>query len=113
MNININSIHFKADKDLETFITEKIQKIGKHYDGIIMSNVTLKLDNTDKAENKIAEIRLKIKGNELIANKQCKTFEEATEQALEALRKQLKKTKDKTIDPKRKDELSSDLFTNE
>jgi len=55
------------------------------------------LENTDKPENKIAEIRLKIKGNDLISSKQCKTFEEATDLAVEALRRQLKKIKDKKI----------------
>ncbi|MFN5786426.1 MAG: HPF/RaiA family ribosome-associated protein, partial [Flavobacteriia bacterium] len=34
-------------------------------------------------------------GKTLIAKKQCKTFEEATDQAAEALRKQVKKHKEK------------------
>ena len=95
MQININAVHFKADKKLESFITEKLQKIGKFHESIIGSEVTLKLENTDKPENKIAEIRLKVRGNDLISTKQCKTFEEATDLALDALRKQLEKIKDK------------------
>ena len=85
MNININSVHFKADKDLEQFIVKKIERIGKLHEGIFGSEVTLKLDNTDKPENKIAEIRLKVKGNDLLASKQCKTF---------ALKRQIGKSKD-------------------
>jgi len=95
MQININAVHFKADKQLESFITGKLQKIGKIHEKVIGSEVTLKLENTDKPENKIAEIRLKIKGNDLISRKQCKTFEEATDLAVEALRRQLTKVKDK------------------
>lgn len=95
MQININSVHFKADKQLEDFITDRLQKVGKYHDNIIGSDVVLKLENTDKPENKIAEIRLKIKGNDLISSKQCKTFEEATDSAVEALRRQLKKVKTK------------------
>ncbi|MDR2409828.1 MAG: ribosome-associated translation inhibitor RaiA [Bacteroidales bacterium] len=95
MQININAVHFKADKKLESFITEKLQKIGKFHENIIGSEVILKLENTDKPENKIAEIRLKVRGNDLISSKQCKTFEEATDLALDALRKQLEKIKDK------------------
>jgi len=95
MQVNINAVHFKADKQLETFIAEKLKKIGKIHEKVIGSEVTLKLENTDKPENKIAEIRLKIKGNDLISSKQCKTFEEATDLAVEALRRQLKKIKDK------------------
>ena len=36
----------------------------------------------------------KIKGNDMLASKQCKTFEEATDQALDALKRQIDKSKD-------------------
>ncbi|MBP7102674.1 MAG: ribosome-associated translation inhibitor RaiA [Bacteroidales bacterium] len=102
MNIYIKSVHFKTDKGLEDYISKKLQKIGKLHEGIIRSDVTLKLENVDTPENKIAEIRLKIKGNDIMASKQCKTFEEATSLAVEAIQKQLDKTKDKTINYKAK-----------
>ncbi len=95
MQVNINAVHFKADKQLEDFIIDKLQKVGKFHENIISSDVTLKLENTDKPENKIAEIRLKVRGNDLMSSKQCKTFEEACDSAVEALRKQLEKVKDK------------------
>ena len=95
MVVKINAVHFKTDKDLEAFINNKLQKIEKMYDGVVGSDVTLKLDNTDKPENKIAEVRLKIRGNDLMASKQCKTFEEASDMAIDALKKQLEKVKDK------------------
>lgn len=94
MNITIQSVHFKADKSLEQFVTKKVERIGKLHEGILGSEVTLKLENTDKPENKIAEVRLKIKGNDMLAVKQCKTFEEATDQAVDALKKQIDKSKD-------------------
>jgi putative sigma-54 modulation protein len=99
MQVNINAVHFKTDKQLEKFITGKLEKVGKFHEQVIGSDVTLKLENTEKPENKVAEIRLKIKGNDLISIKQCKTFEEATDLATEALLKQLKKVKDKKIKP--------------
>ncbi len=95
MKVNINSVHFKTDKKLEDFINEKVGKLSNMYDGVIGSDVILKVDNTDSPENKIAEIRLLIRGNDLYAKKQCKTFEEATDTAIDALRRQLKKHKDK------------------
>ena len=93
MQVNINSVHFKADGRLEDFIREKIQKITKFHEGIIGSDVTLKVENTEKPENKIVEIRLKVKGNDLISSKQSKTFEGATDLAISALRNQVKKMK--------------------
>ena len=95
MQVNINAVHFKADKQLEKFITGKLEKIGKYNENVIGSEVMLKLENTDKPENKIVEIRLKVKGNDLISRKQCKTFEEAADLSIDALRKQVTKVKDK------------------
>jgi len=95
MNIKINAVHFKADKKLEEFITEKLQKMQALFEGIIGSEVILKLENTEVPENKIAEIRLIIRGYDLFAKKQSSSFEEATDKAIEALRKQLLKRKEK------------------
>ena len=95
MNININSVHFKADKKLEEFINLRVTKLSTMYDGVIGSEVTLKVDNGEAKENKIAEIMLIIRGNDLFAKKQCKTFEEATDMSVDALRRQLKKHKEK------------------
>jgi putative sigma-54 modulation protein len=95
MKININSVHFKTDKKLDSFITEKVEKLSDMYDGIIGSEVTLRVNNGEDHDNKIAEIRLLLPGNDLFAKKQSKSFEEATDIAVDALRKQLTKHKEK------------------
>ncbi|MBU2651851.1 MAG: ribosome-associated translation inhibitor RaiA [Bacteroidetes bacterium] len=95
MKVNINSVHFKADRKLEDFIQQKIDKLTSHYDEILAGEVHLKLDNNGEPENKIAEIRLTVRGSDLYAKKQSKSFEEATDTAVEALRRQLKKYKEK------------------
>ncbi|MFO8087768.1 MAG: ribosome-associated translation inhibitor RaiA [Bacteroidales bacterium] len=95
MKVDINSVHFRADVKLETFIQEKVNKLEQYFDGILGSDVMLKLDNADGKDNKIAEVKLKVPGEDLFAKKQAKSFEEATDQAVSALRKQLIKYKDK------------------
>lgn len=95
MNVNINSVHFKADAKLEDFITTKMDKLGNLYDGIIGGDIGLKLDNTETKENKIVDVRLQLNGYDLMASKQAKTFEEAADDAIEAVRKQLIKRKEK------------------
>lgn len=95
VNVKITSVHFDADKKLIDFIQERVNKLNVFYDKIIDSEVVLKIENTSAAENKIAEIKLSIPGNDAFAKKQCKSFEEATDSAVEALRRQLKKHKDK------------------
>jgi putative sigma-54 modulation protein len=95
MQVKIQSVQFKADAKLENFIEEKLDKLNNYYDQILGSEVYLKLENTNEPKNKIAEIRLSIPGNDLYVKKQSKTFEEATDHAIEALKRQIRKHKDK------------------
>ncbi len=95
MNVKVHSIHFDADPKLISFIEDKISKLDQYYDNIIASEVYLKIDKDKVNGNKVAEIRMITPGKELFAKKQCKSFEEATDQATEALRRQVKKKKGK------------------
>ena len=95
MNTKIHSIHFDADSKLLDFIDQKIKKLQLFYEDIISSEVFLRLENVQDMENKIVEIRLEIRGNNVFAKKQSKTFEEATDLTIEALRRQLLKHKTK------------------
>lgn len=98
MNIKINSVKFSAAKKLETFVETKVRKLEQFYDDIISAEIFLKLENTQEVENKIAEIKLDIPGNELFVKKQSKTFEEAVDSAIEALKRQITKVKEKRRD---------------
>ena len=95
MKIRVQSIHFTADSKLLDFIQKKADKLDQFFDQIISGEVYLKLENTEAVENKITEIKLLIAGNDLFAKEQCKTFEEATDKAIESLRKQIDKHKDR------------------
>ncbi len=95
MNINVKSVRFKADRKLEDFIERKLQKYFGFHEQILDSDVVLRLDNSETRENKIAEIRLLLKGEELFAKKQTKTFEGSVDQAIDALRKQVEKYKER------------------
>lgn len=95
MTINIQSVHFDADKKLLGFVNEKVTKLNTFYDGIINSEIILRLDKSSSADNKVAEIKMLGKGQEFFAKKQCSTFEEATDLACEALKTQVKKYKEK------------------
>ena len=95
MNIKINSVKFNASSRLEDFVSAKVKKLAQYYEGIIGAEVFLRLENTQDNENKIAEIKLEIPGNELFAKKQSKTFEESTDTACEALIRQITRHKQK------------------
>lgn len=95
MNIKINSLKFSATDQLESFVEGRLKKLGQFYDEIIAAEVFLKLENTQSTENKVAEIKLEIPGNELFAKKQSKSFEESTDNAIEAIKKQITRYKTK------------------
>ncbi len=95
MKINVQSVHFDADKKLLDFIDSRMGKLSHTFDTIQEVDVTLRLDKASNNENKIAEIKLHVSGNDLFAKRQCKTFEEATDQCSEALKQQLARHKDK------------------
>jgi len=95
MKITVQSIHFTADKKLLDFIQKKVDKLEIFYDHIISGEVYLKLENVEDEANKIAEIKLLLPGNQIFAKEKCKSFEEATDLAVESLRKQIEKHKTK------------------
>ena len=97
MKVKIQSIHFDADQKLLNFIESKVGKLNTFSNSIIDTEVFLRLDKSASHDNKIAEIKLLVPGNDLFAKRKCKSFEEATDLAVEALRRQLKKQKEKAM----------------
>lgn len=97
MDIQVHSIHFTADQKLVTFVNEKVNKLELFFDNIIAGEVFLRLDKSTEKENKIAEVKLLLPGKELFAKKQCKSFEEAADLAVDALKKQVEKHKSKVV----------------
>ena len=95
MNIQIHSVRFDADKKLLNFVNQKLVKLTQYSNGIVSAEVYLRLDNDQQGENKISEIKLEYPGGPLFAKKQSKSFEEATDQAVDALKIQITRHKEK------------------
>ena len=95
MNIKIQSVKFDADKKLIDFIESKVAKIDRFIDNIVSVDVTLKLDKDFDNGNKVATIKVTVPGDELVAERQCKSFEEAIDSGLDAIRNQVDKYKEK------------------
>jgi putative sigma-54 modulation protein len=95
MNIQFQSIHFAADKQLKDFINKKVDKLILLDDSIIKADVYLKVDKPESYDNKIVEIRLHSSERKFFAKKQSNTFEESADLAAQALRKQIIKHKEK------------------
>ena len=95
MNIQIHSVRFDADKKLIDFVQQKLEKLSQFGEDIVNAEVYLRLDKDQDRENKISEIKLDVSGKPLFAKKQSKSFEEATDGAVDALKKQITKHKQK------------------
>lgn len=95
MKVYVQSVNFNADKDLIEFIKKKINGLGKYYDRIVDSEVFLKVQQTREKKNKLVEVKINIPRNEIVVKKQCKTFEQGVMLAVDSLKRQLTKKKEK------------------
>lgn len=95
MEVRIQSIHFDATEQLQAFIQKKVGKLEKYYDEIKTVEVSLKVVKPETSENKEAGMKVIVPNNEFYANKIKDSFEEAVDECVEALSKQLLKYKEK------------------
>jgi len=96
MKVQVQSIHFDADVKLTDLIQRKLDKLETFFDKAIDAEVILKLNN-EGIENKTVEIKLNLPGDQLFAAKSNGSFEAATDLCTEALRRQVKKYKEKIL----------------
>lgn len=95
MNVQIQSVRFDADKRLVEFVNAKMAKLDRFAERSTGAEVILKLDKDYEKGNKIATITLRMPGEDMVATEQAKTFEEAVDEAIDALKRQVDKAKGK------------------
>ncbi|MDG1396836.1 MAG: ribosome-associated translation inhibitor RaiA [Polaribacter sp.] len=98
MKVFAQSVNFNADKELIKYAETKLSSLTKFHDKIIDAEVFLKVQKTSDKENKITEVKINIPGNELIVKRETKTFEEGINSAVDNLKRQLKRSKEKHRD---------------
>ena len=114
MKLQVHSIHFDADMKLLEFIQTKLNKLDIFYDRITGGEVFLRLDKGDKKKikSKLLEVKISLPGAVLFVKEMATSFEEAMDLAIEALKIQLKKFKEKTqekINPTRMVLMTMDM----
>ena len=95
MKVNVHAVNFNIDGKLVDFIQERMDKLEKYYDKIVSADVFLKVENISEKENKNAEIKIHVPGDDFLVQKQCKSFEEAVESCAESAERLLVKRKEK------------------
>ena len=96
MKLQMHSIHFDADQSLLDFIQKKVDKLETFYDRFVDGEVFLKVEKGEHSrENKLVEIKLNIPGGNIFSKEIATSFEAGTDAAVESLRRQIKKHKEK------------------
>lgn len=95
MKVYTQSVNFSADQKLLDFIQKKVSSLVKFHDKIIDAELFLKVQKTSDKENKVTEIKVNIPGNEIMVKRESRTFEEGVNLALDSLKRQLKRIKQK------------------
>lgn len=95
MQISIQSIHFDADRKLIDYINKKLEKLETFYENIIDAIVYLKVEKSTDNNNKTLEVKLNVQNQTLFCVEHCRTFECAIDLAVESLKMQIKKYKEK------------------
>ena len=95
MKVSIQSVNFNISGELVEYIEKKINNLEKFHDHILGAEVYLKVQSTSEKDNKTIEVKMNLPGNDIVAKKQSKTFEDGVSQAADSIRKQLLKRKEK------------------
>jgi putative sigma-54 modulation protein len=112
METQIQSLHFSLRPGLQNFIYEKMDKLEKLYNRLEAAMVVLKLENTARKDNKEAEVSLRMPGLQMFAKETAETFEEAVVSAIEEIRHQLQRHKEKmgNVHPNGHEVEETDLY---
>lgn len=93
MEVRFQSINLPTTKGLEEFVQKKLERLERFDDKILYAEVLFKEESSSQKE-KCASIKLARPGNDYFAEKEAKSFEEAVDLCIDALKKQIKKNKE-------------------
>ena len=95
MEVKIQSVKFDASKQLIEFVEKKMSRLERFEDSSIGVDVVLKLDKDSEKGNKVALVTLRVPGGDIVSEQRARTFEEAVDLALDALKRQIEKRKER------------------
>ncbi len=99
MNVNIQTVHFDADRRLIEHIERKLEKIRSFFERITSVDVFLKIDNpAHHIKDKVAEIRIQVPQHNFFVKQVSKSFEESFDSAYESVIAQIKRHKERQAD---------------
>ncbi|VDH03231.1 HPF/RaiA family ribosome-associated protein [Bergeyella zoohelcum] len=94
MKIQVQAIGMTPHAPLEEHLEKKISKLDTFYDKILECHLTLKVENSSDKENKTAELRVVIPGDDILVKKTTASFEESIDACVGTSKKLLIKHKE-------------------
>jgi len=96
MEIKIKSLKFDADQKLIAYVEKKVAKLEKFCDEVESVEVALSL--LSEPDNKNAKIQTHVFGQDLVIERNARTFEEAITDAADAMKEKLTRVKEKKFE---------------
>jgi len=93
MKVTVQFLNVEKSPYVEELLMKKLNKVFKKYDWIIQANVFYKLEKESVGKGKICEIRLSVPGPRIFASSDEDSFEKATDETINDLKRQLKTRK--------------------
>lgn len=94
MEVNIKAIHFDISDKLLAFTNKKLDKLARRFESLADVEVTYTLVKPETSNNKEAGVEVHVPGaGKLFASKTADSFEEALDLSLDAIERQLERTK--------------------
>lgn len=94
MEVKIQSVKFDASKQLLEFVEKKMSRLERFESNSTGVDVVLKLDKDSEKGNKVALVTLRVPGADIVSEQRARTFEEAVDLALDAVKRQIEKRKE-------------------
>ena len=93
MKVTVQFLNVEKSPYVEELLMKKLNKVFKKYDWIIQANVFYKLEKESVGKGKICEIRFSVPGPRIFASSDEDSFEKATDETINDLKRQLKTRK--------------------
>ncbi len=96
MKINIQTVHFSMNSNLQKYIEKRLSKLNLYYNRIVSVDLYLNLDNHNDQTNKSVELRVNITGDDVVVGKKSESFEKSLDMAASSAERMLKRRKEKS-----------------
>lgn len=97
MEITIQSVNFETSESVNAYINKRLNKLTR-FSEIRTAEVQLKVNNTTEKANKEVGIKIQTGDEQFYANKTAEIMEDAVAQTVEAIEKQIIRSKEKKRD---------------